>query len=61
MPKGNGWSIAGTYAKQESAMKRAKILEPKFFNVEVKKGIHSYGGGVGVGPKKQDVFRVWVK
>ena len=61
MPKGKGWSIAGTYTKQENAMKRAKVLEPKFFEVQVKKGIHSWGGGVGVVPKKQNVYRVWVK
>ena len=61
MPKGKGWSIAGTFVKQENAMKRAKYLEPKFMKVQVKKGIHTYGGGVGVFPKKQNVYRVWVK
>lgn len=60
MPR-KGWSIANTFAKEENARKYAKSIQHRFFECEVSKGIHTYGGGLGVKPKKQDVFRVWVK
>ena len=59
--RGKGWTRAGQYRSRENANKRAKWLRPKFNHVIVQKGTHSYGGGLGVSPKKQTVYRVWVK
>ena len=63
---GKGWKKMGASAKRETAMKRAHEVEERMkprsgAKVVVTEGIHTSGGGLGVKPKTQKVWRVWVK
>jgi hypothetical protein len=63
---GKGWKKMGASAKKETAMKKAREVEERMktrggAKVVVTEGVHNSGGGLGVKPKTQKVWRVWVK